>query len=374
MSEHADDTPSEARPFDTAACGLLRLRADGTIAHANRRACEWLGFADGELDGRRFLALLTAGGRIFYQTHWAPLLSMQGSVAEVKLDLVTKTRENFPVIVNAVRVNAGGLEGTDVAFFMARDRDAYERELLLARQRLEASVAETARLHTEANERAIFAEEMVGVVSHDLRNPLSAVQMGTRLLLDGSPSEASRKVLERVLRANERATKLVGNLLDLTQARIGRGLSVVRQEVTLQSIVRDAVDELRLAHPNAVLVLECAGEGTCLADASRLEQALGNLVSNAHAYGAPGRPIRIRSEIDGARFTMSVANEGAPIPDAVRSTMFEPMVRGHDAPERKKGLGLGLYIVLQIARAHGGDAFVRSEGVSNIVGLTMPCR
>jgi sigma-B regulation protein RsbU (phosphoserine phosphatase) len=300
---------------------------------------------------------------------------MQGSLAEVKLELVTSKGDRVPVVMNAVRTPVGGGFVVDVALFVARDRDAYERELLLARERLEAAAVETASLHAEANDRALFAEQMVGIVSHDLRNPLSAIQMGAHLLLaDARVPDDQRKILDRIIRATGRAASLISNLLDFTQARIGKGLTIVPKPIDLQRVVREAVEELVLGHPAAVLVHEPIGEGECIADAARLEQVVGNLASNASAYGTPGRPIKVRSVIEEATVTVSVENEGTPIPPDLQTNMFEPMVRGREGATRIKSIGLGLFIVQQIARAHGGEPFVKSTDSTNVVGVTIPRR
>ena len=118
------------------------------------------------------------GGRIFHQTHWAPLLRIQGSVSEVKLEIVHRDGSKLPMVVNAVRRDVEGTMRHDLAAFMARDRDRYERELIKSRKELENLVAETQELHAEAKDRALFAEQMVGIVSHDLRNPLSVIGVG----------------------------------------------------------------------------------------------------------------------------------------------------------------------------------------------------
>src|SRR3954467_3941104 len=141
----------------------MQTSDDGLFHRANRTFCQWSGFSSEELVGRRrFQDLLTMGGRIFHQTHWAPLLRMQGSISEVKLELNQRDGTPIPIVVNAIRREQGGQMVHDIAAFVARDRDAYERELVASRRRLEELVAEANRLHAEARDRALFAEQMVG--------------------------------------------------------------------------------------------------------------------------------------------------------------------------------------------------------------------
>ncbi len=300
------------------------------------------------------------GGRIFHQTHWAPLLRMQGSVSEVKLELVHADGTKIPMVLNAVRHEVDGKVRHEIAAFVARDRDRYERELIGARKRLEDLVAETQRLHAEAKDRALFAEQMVGIVSHDLRNPLSAISMGASVLADSVP-EAHRRVVDRIQSATMRAANLISELLDFTAARIGKGIAVNPHAIDVHDVVGEAVEELRLAYPQRALVHLREGDGACVADAARVAQVLGNLVSNAVAYGAADRPISITTR-GGAGVELRVHNEGAPIPADAR--VFEPMTRGTDVGGKARSVGLGLYIVREIARAHGGTASVASAAAS----------
>ncbi len=347
--------------LDTAACGLVQTAADGTFRRANRLFCQWLGYAADQLVGkRRFQDLLTIGGRVFHQTHWDPLLQMQGSLSEVKLELVDHAGKAIPVVVNALRRTDGDGVVHEIAVYIARDRDKYERELLMSRKRLEVLVADATRLQAESKERALFAEQMMGIVSHDLRNPLSTIQTGTALLARGALSAGQQRLLSRISSATDRATRLIADLLDFTQARLGSGLAVMRQPIDLHAAVAEAVEDLRLAYPGRGLVHEQIGDGTCLADANRLAQLVGNLVSNAMTYGAPDSPVRVVSRGDESYFSISVHNQGPPIPPEVLPHVFQPMSRGTEAGRATRSVGLGLYIVSEIARAHGGRTTVAS--------------
>ncbi|MFL5306127.1 MAG: ATP-binding protein [Polyangia bacterium] len=347
--------------LDTAACGLLRTTPDGTFLRANRLFCQWLGYSADELIGkRRFQDLLTIGGRVFHQTHWAPLLQMQGSISEVKLEMVGRGGAAIPVVVNALVRTDGGAVVHEIAAYIARDRDKYERELLHSRKRLEVLVAEATRLQAEAKERAMFAEQMMGIVSHDLRNPLSTIQTGAALLARGDLSAGQQRVLARIASATDRATRLIGDLLDFTQARLGSGLMVVPQSIDLHAVVAEAVEDLRLAYQGRTIAHERVGAGGCLADANRLAQLVGNLVSNAMTYGTPEAPVRVVSAVEESAVAISVHNQGPPIPAEVLPQIFQPMSRGSEAGRASRSVGLGLYIVSEIARAHGGQTSVTS--------------
>lgn len=342
--------------WEAAPCGLLTTTTEGRIRLVNRTFSAWTGYSADELvDKMRFQDLLTMGGKIFHHTHWAPLMTMQGSVSEVKFEIVHRDGRKVPIVVNAVR--HGMLD--DIAAFVARDRDRYEQELVASRKRLQELVEEATQLHAEAKDRATFAEQMIGIVSHDLRNPLSTIQMAAAVLADAGIDPKQQRTVERIHRATERATALIADLLDFTQARVGRGIAVTRQPIDLHAVIAEALEELRLAHPARSILHTRHGDGTCRADSARLAQLLGNLVSNAIAYGQRDLPIIVTTTI-GARCSISVHNWGEPIPADVQTTIFEPMTRGTTETSQKRSVGLGLYIVREIARAHGGEAAVTS--------------
>jgi sigma-B regulation protein RsbU (phosphoserine phosphatase) len=369
--------PDSEALFEHAACGLLLTSADGTIRRVNATFCRWVGHAAEDLVGRRKLdSLLTMGGRIFHQTHWAPLLQIQGSVAEVKLDIVHRDGHTIRMMLNAMRrEQAPGIPYHWIALFVAEDRHAYERELLQARKRAEELLerhqraeqalslvqAQLRQAIAAAEDRALFAEQMVGIVSHDLRNPLSTIQMGAVLLeRAGSLDEAQQRALGHIDKANRRAQRLIADLLDFTVARVGRGLVVSPRPVALHTLVAGCVDELAVAFAGRVLQHRSSGEGACVVDADRLAQLIGNLVGNAMSYGAPDRPVTVTSAIEAASFSVAVHNEGTPIPLEQLAGMFEPMTRG-DAAGESRSVGLGLFIVREIARAHGGEVAVTSS-------------
>lgn len=374
--------PAADALYEEAPCGLLLAAADGRILQANATLCRLLGFDCDDLVGKlRLHELLTMGGRIFWQTHLQPLLRLQSSVAEVKLELRRRDGGTIPVMVNIAERPWQDATLLHMAVFFAEDRHKYERELLLQRQRLEQLAAQHARAqqelhaaHGEAKDRALFAEQLVGMVSHDIRNPLSVIHMSTMLLERGVPPEQQKAVVARVGRAVQRVQHLIADLLDFTQARLGAGLSVRKESVDLHQAIADGVAELAVAFADRTLRHERSGDSTCVADANRIVQAIGNLVANAATHGARELPITVRSECEGERFRITVHNGGKPIPPELLPRLFEPMVRGSEAGA-VQGVGLGLYIVREIVRAHGGQVDVSSSAEAGTAfTLDLPSR
>jgi phosphoserine phosphatase RsbU/P len=363
-----------AELFDSAACALAVTAEDGTILQANTRFGEWLGFSTTELCGRRFQDLLTMGGRIFHQTHLAPMLRMRGNVTEVKLDMLHRDGQKVTVLLNGTQRKQADGAVYDLALFGTTDRDKYERELLNARNFAEALLqektatelalkqaqAELSEAYAIAQRRALFAEQMVAIVSHDLKNPLTAIRMASDFLSRGERTAKERQLLGHIGQSSERAQRMIADLLDFTQARVGQGITIKAAPLDLHGVTRRAVDELRVAFPNATLDHHIEGRGVANLDADRVQQIIGNLVANSVAYGDLQRPISITSRLGSDLCEVSVHNHGAVIPPALLLGLFEPMTRGTDQGSDVRSVGLGLYIVRELARVHGGDVAVTS--------------
>lgn len=363
-----------AELFDSAACALAVTAEDGTILQANTRFGEWLGFSTTELCGRRFQDLLTMDGRIFHQTHLAPMLRMRGNVTEVKLDMLHRDGQKVTVLLNGTQRKQADGAVYNLALFGTTDRDKYERELLNARNFAEALLqektatelalkqaqAELSEAYAIAQRRALFAEQMVAIVSHDLKNPLTAIRMASDFLSRGERTAKERQLLGHIGQSSERAQRMIADLLDFTQARVGQGITIKAAPLDLHGVTRRAVDELRVAFPNAILDHYVEGRGVANLDADRVQQIIGNLVANSVAYGDLQRPISITSRLGSDLCEVSVHNHGAVIPPALLLGLFEPMTRGTDQGSDVRSVGLGLYIVRELARVHGGDVAVTS--------------
>lgn len=363
-----------AELFDSAACALAVTGEDGTILKANARFGDWLGFSIAELCTRRFQDLLTMGGRIFHQTHLAPMLRMHGSVTEVKLDILHRDGHKVTVLLNGNKRQQADEVVYDLALFGTTDRDKYERELLNARNLAEALLqektstelalqnaqAELKQAYAISQRRAVFAEQMMAIVSHDLKNPLTAIRMASDFLSRNERTAKERQLLGHIGQSSERAQRMIADLLDFTQARVGQGIVIKAAPLDLHNVIHRAVDELRVAFPKATLVHCTEGAGETGLDADRVQQIIGNLVANSVAYGDLQQPITITSRLDNGAGAVSVHNHGAPIPQALLAGLFEPMTRGTDQGSDVRSVGLGLYIVRELAKVHGGDVTVSS--------------
>jgi signal transduction histidine kinase len=239
-----------------------------------------------------------------------------------------------------------------------------------------ADITEPKRLTAEMRARADFERQLIGIVSHDLRNPLSAITLAVSVLLQrGGLDERMERHVHRIHRSAERATRMIRDLLDFTRARQGGGLPVFPRPTDLHELVHTVVDEVQAATPGRSILAEHSGSGEGTWDPDRLAQVLSNLLGNALQYSPPETPVRVVSRGVADGVVLEVHNEGPPIPPEQQPRIFEPLERGLERPEDRGGrsIGLGLYIVRSIAQAHGGTVEVRSlPGEGTTFTLRLP--
>ena len=335
---------------------------------ANRTLADWLGWDPEKLPGRSIHEILTFGGRIAVETHLAPLLRMQGHVHEIALDLLTADGEKIPTIANAAEKRGSGSEHlfTRLTLFKAIDRRTYERSLLEARVRAEAE-SEAQR------EAAVVREQFIAVLGHDLRNPLAATAAGVRMLQQREQLSArGHTILAEMENSLARASGLVDDVLDLARGSLGGGLVINRNaDAPLTPVLEQVIAEIRAISPEHRIDARVAIEEPVFCDRPRLAQLASNLLANAATHGSTDQPIRFHAITEGDRFVLSVANDGEPIPDEVRSRLFQPFFRGDARPSRN-GLGLGLFIASEIAKAHDGTLSVSSTAAETRFTFTMP--
>jgi PAS domain S-box-containing protein len=225
-----------------------------------------------------------------------------------------------------------------------------------------ADISERKQAEEELKRSATFREQFLGMVGHDLRNPLNAIRMTASSLLreEGIQPRLERQAL-RILNASNRMVQMLDELYDFVRGRLGGGIPVHVVPADMEEIARIAVDENRAAHPDRTIEFTVQGDTRGRWDPTRVTQVIGNLLANAINYGDPDAPVAVSVAGGEAEVILEVHNHGPPIPEDLRQTIFEPFRRGGRRRTGAEGLGLGLFIVDQIVRAHGGTVEVRSS-------------
>ncbi|MBL0695075.1 ATP-binding protein [Comamonas sp. JC664] len=226
----------------------------------------------------------------------------------------------------------------------------------------------------EMRARADFERQLIGIVSHDLRNPLGAITLAVSMLLQRGPlDERQERQAQRIRSSADRATRMIRDLLDFTRARQGTGLPVYPQPMDLHEAVRSVLDEVHAGWPERKLETERLGDGLGTWDPDRLAQLIGNLVGNALQYSPPETSVRVMSRGDADGVVLEVHNQGPPIPPERQPRIFEPLERATVRLEDqgRRSIGLGLYIVRSIVLAHGGTVEAHS---SEAAGTTFTVR
>ncbi|MBX3574456.1 MAG: PAS domain-containing sensor histidine kinase [Mesorhizobium sp.] len=384
-SDHSDSDLQDL--YQHAPCGYLSLGPDGRIVRVNTTLCDWLGRMPSDLIGKRLRDLLNVAGSIFYETHFAPLLRMQGFFEEVALDLVTSDGSTMPVLANAAeRRISDELSFTRVTLFRAPQRRRHERELVEARaaeqaarrkleainEGLETRIMDADALRSLAVQEAKLREQFIAVLGHDLRNPLAGLTGGTNILMKTHDDPKSLRVLRLMNGSIKRMEGLIENLMDFARGRLGSGIGLERSSgERIEPTLTQVVNEMRTGHPDRAIEMRFDIPRPVDVDHGRIEQMFSNLLGNAISHGSADLPIMVEATVADETFLLSVANGGEPISQAVLDRLFQPFYRGEVRPSMQ-GLGLGLYIASQIAEAHGGRIEVASDAAETRFTFRMP--
>ncbi len=268
-------------------------------------------------------------------------------------------------------------ERADSDRLIVDQRDANQQLVIATIRSQELTVeAERARQRAEDSERKLrevseFREMFIGMLGHDLRNPLASISMASQFLLArGHLDDPDAKKVSLILRNSERMSRMIMQLLDLTRVRLGGGLPIEPEPADLRVICQSVVEEF-----DATIQLEVAGDVTGTWDADRLAQVLSNLAGNALEYATPGTAVMVKAHADGAQAVVEVTNQGQPIPPDVLPFIFEPFRRARQQEKSSTGnLGLGLYIAHQIVLSHGGTLEAHSADGRTTFVMRLPHR
>ncbi len=343
--------------YENAPCGYISTLPDGTLVKVNQTFLNWVGYARAELlTGKRFQDLLGIQGKIYYETHYAPLLNMQGFVNEVAFNLICREGDTLPVLLNTVQKSDE--TGTPIfnrtTIFNATDRRSYERELLLARKKAEQLAEGKARF--------------LSMLSHEIRNPLSSIYMATEFLetTECTPEQAQ---CVRVLRSSSCSLMdLITQILDYSRIEAGK-VELDERAVDLAEFVQDLA--FRMGHKlndNKVTVraeIDPRIPTAVMVDPVKLGQILTNLLGNAVKFTEKGwvavRVQRTSVMTDRVCINFSVQDTGIGIAPDRLSAIFEEFTQASaDTAFNYGGTGLGLAICQKLLHLYQSQMQVES--------------
>lgn len=339
---------------DSLAFGLKpgdHLPLESTICHEIRQHLQPVVFGD-------------VGASEFCDHHTPQIYGLQSYVS---IPIVLKDGKFFGTLcaIDSVPVE---LDPEDVV-----SKLALFSELIASNLELQSTLEASNHALIAANEDASLQDEFVAVLSHDLRTPLSAIQMSADFLHRKLDDQKERGYASTILKSAERMGEMIENVLDFARGRLGGGIPIKPAFAPdLEPALQNVVDEIRAAHPATVIEQNIHVPGAVYCDVGRVCQLLSNLLANAVTHGSKEHPVTVRAELDGASLNVSVHNYGEPISLALMPKLFQPFKR-RAVSQRSDGLGLGLYIARQIVEAHGGKLLARSnDEAGTVLTATLP--
>jgi PAS domain S-box-containing protein len=339
-------------PLDDLPCGVLTFTDDGHIVAVNATLCRRLGYTFEELIGGHLQKILSPGGRVFYQTHFFPLLKLQGEMEEVYMSLRAKTGEEIPFLVNARRQERNDRCENDCILVRMRQRSHFETELLTAKKTAE-----------NANKAK---DQFLAALSHELRAPLSPVlMMSTAMELDPAVPAEIREQAGIIRRNAELEARLIDDLLDHSRIRHGK-LNLVRTQVDIHDLLTQTEEIVRSEGTSkrvAIVFEKRAHDRFVFGDSARLQQVFWNIIKNGVKFTPSGGEVRIVTSNGEGELAVRVTDTGVGIAPEALPKIFQAFEQGSLPTGSLGGLGLGLAISRAIVQMHGGRIEAQSEGV-----------
>jgi len=338
--------------IDNTPCGFLSFTDNGDILLINRYLLDLLGYTHEEVMSKHVDKLFSVAGRIFYQTHFFPLLKLQSQVDEIYLSLRPKAGGEIPMLVSASRHNNGESFVNNCVLLSMRERHKMEEELIRSRR-----IAEDAM-------RA--KDEFLAVASHELRTPLTAMLGWLHLLKESDNDPALLgEALEVIDRNARMQAQLVSDILDISRIATGK-LHLNTEKVNAAAILKDAVAVIRPAVEAKHIEIDekiDIGVGTIAGDPSRLQQIFWNVLSNAVKFTPKSGKIEVRLRRVNSSVGITITDNGDGIPEDFLPYVFDRFRQADQAKSRHHGgLGLGLSIVKELVELHGGTIKATSDG------------
>ncbi|OJH35253.1 PAS domain-containing hybrid sensor histidine kinase/response regulator [Cystobacter ferrugineus] len=343
--------------YENAPCGYLSMLLDGTIIKVNQTFLNWTGYQREELlTGKRFQELLAIGSKLFYETHYAPLLRMQGFVNEINFELVRKDHQKIPVLLNTLqrRDAAGNPLSNRTTVFNISERKKYEQELLLARKKAEQATQAKA--------------DFLSMISHEIRTPMNAIVGIANLLRETSLSSEQQEYVRILSFSSENLLNLLNDILDFSKIEAGK-MTLEERSFDIRQLIYNIVYSLGVKAEEKGLKVQVDVDervpACLLGDPIKLGQILTNLLSNAIKFTERGGvtvALRVQELFpDAASLEFRVTDTGIGISEDRLGPIFEEFTQAsYEINMKYGGTGLGLAINRKLLELYGSKMSVES--------------
>jgi len=216
---------------------------------------------------------------------------------------------------------------------------------------------------------------LLGMLGHDMRSPLNTILMTATYLNELNAGANVSSAASRLISSGASMKALLDDLVDFNRTKLGLGINVILAPIDMEQVFVDELEQIRGANPDHAIELEVVGNTQGRWDRIRMQQLLRNLVINAIKHGSPDAPVRVLMDGKGADLRIEITNNGPTMEQSALSLIFNPLKKGptpENSPMSNSGLGLGLYIVREIARSHGGEVDVRSDSGETVFSVRLP--
>jgi signal transduction histidine kinase len=247
--------------------------------------------------------------------------------------------------------------------------------------------AELISFHLEALEKIKISEEnlkeekkiaelrdrFIAILGHDLKNPIATMRMSADILLKMSKEKSTLNHASMIKSTSYRMQALIDNILDFARGQMGEGIILTKRahNGSLEEMLHQVIKEVKINAPNREIKFTSSLDHEVLCDENRIGQLFSNLLSNADQHGDYEAPVVVHAQTNGKLFELKVINKGEKIPSEVIENLFKPFYKENES-SNKKGLGLGLFIASEIAKAHEGEILVSSNDEETSFTLKMP--
>ncbi len=370
--------------YHHAPCGYLYTMEDGTLIDVNNTFLAFTGYSREEIiENKRIEDFLSIGGKIYYETHFAPLLHMQGEVSQISIDFIRKDETRFPVLINAIKQSANEKQHNYIQFIVLdiTQRKQYEMELMNAKRKSEELLTQLSKVNKELTSNIqVIAEQshqleklnatkdkFFSIVAHDLKSPLNALKSFSKLLIDHFDNLNKDQILtmsKQLSDSVDSTIKMADNLITWAKVQMG-DYQFNEETIKVKDISSNIFDVYqKVALEKGINVSFSVDDSlTIIGDKNQIEFVIRNLVNNAIKFTHKNGFVSLTAKsLPDGLVKISVSDSGVGISDKIKSKLFSiSKKQSTNGTDGEKGTGLGLMLSYEFMKLNGGQIDIESS-------------